>query len=306
MSKISESNMKIGFAGLGTMGSAVAQRFCTGVWKVHVYDLQQQAIEKMLPFGAIGETSLSALVSHKTVVFSCLPTPELVEAFWQENCQYLAEGAIAVDLSTIDPATSKRVATLIETKTEAEFAACTLGKTPAMAKAGEIPVFVGGKAEVIEKLTPLFKCMSNVIFDMGSVEGATMFKLISNLIGMTNLAVIAEGYALAKASGINPQIFAEALKTTGGWSAQADIRLNWMMDRDFSPRFTVDLAAKDLRLSINMAATWGIPTPVSASGLSIFSLARANGLGGQDAAAIIEAIMPKKVEEIALSHSDNL
>jgi 3-hydroxyisobutyrate dehydrogenase len=292
MNKASKSNMKIGFAGLGAMGSAVAQRLCTGAWKVHVYDLQPQAIEKMLPFGAIGEASLSALISDKAVVFSCLPTPELVESFWQKNCQYLAEGTIVVDLSTIDPATSRRVATLIETK--AEFAACTLGKTPAMAKEGNIPVFVGGKAEVIEKLTPLFKCMSNVIFDMGSVEGATMFKLISNLIGMTNLAVIAEGYALAKASGIDPKIFAEALKTTGGWSVQADIRLNWMMDRDFSPRFSVDLAAKDLRLTVNMAATWGIPTPVSAAGLSTFSLAKANGLGGKDAAVIIETIMPNK------------
>jgi 3-hydroxyisobutyrate dehydrogenase len=135
--------------------------------------------------------------------------------------------------------------------------------------------------------------MASVTYEMGSVEGATMFKLISNLIGMTNLAVLAEGYLLAREAGIDSKTFAAALRTTGGWSTQADIRLAWMMEEDFTPRFAVDLAAKDLRLSVNAAATWGVPTPVAAAGLSVFSLARAAGLGGKDAAAIVAPLKPR-------------
>jgi 3-hydroxyisobutyrate dehydrogenase len=135
--------------------------------------------------------------------------------------------------------------------------------------------------------------MASAVFDMGSVEGATTFKLISNLVGMTNLAVLAEGHLLAQAAGIDPATYMDALRTTGGWSVQADIRLKWMMERDFAPRFAVDLAAKDLRLSVNAAAQWGVPTPVAAAGLSVFSLAHAAGLGGKDAAAIVEPLTPK-------------
>ena len=291
--KSSDSTLQLGFIGLGAMGGAVAQRLVSGPWQLSVYDLLPQAAAGLVQAGAQAAPDAASAVAGKQVVFSCLPTPELVEKFWQEHHGKLADGAIAVDLSTIDPATSRHIGNLIEKNTGASFVACTLGKTPALAQKGEIPVFVGGPPSAIAKLDPLLKHISNAVFNMGSVEGATMFKLISNLIGMTNLTVIAEGYALAKAAGIDGQTFAEALKTTGGWSTQADIRLNWMMNRDFTPRFSVDLAAKDLRLSVNMAATWGVPTPVAAAGLSVFSLARAAGLGRQDAASVIETIMPQ-------------
>ena len=131
------------------------------------------------------------------------------------------------------------MATLVERQRGVKFVACTLGKTPALARAGQIPVFVGGEAAAVEQLKPVLAVMANAVFVMGSVEGATMFKLISNLVGMTNLAVLAEGHLLAQAAGIDPATYIDALRTTGGWSVQADIRLKWMMERDFAPRFAV-------------------------------------------------------------------
>jgi 3-hydroxyisobutyrate dehydrogenase len=282
----------IGFIGLGAMGGAVAQRLAS-TWNLQVYDLSPAAVDALVGYGAVACSNPAEAMAGAAIVFSCLPTPELVEAFWTENCKNLGDGAIAIDLSTIDPATSRRVAKLVEQRSGASFVACTMGKTPAMAREGQIPVFVGGDTSAIERLRPILAVMANATFDMGSVEGATMFKLISNLIGMSNLAVLAEGYMLAQAAGIDPAIYMDALRTTGGWSVQADIRLKWMMERDFTPRFAVDLAAKDLRLSVNAAAQWGVPTPMAASGLSVFSLARAAGLGGKDAAAIIDPLTPK-------------
>lgn len=284
----------IGFIGLGAMGGAVAQRLTRGAWSVKVYDLSPHAVAALGGLGAVPCATAAEAMAGAQVVFSCLPTPELVEAFWTENHGHLGDGAIAVDLSTVDPATSRRVATLIAERTGAAFVACTLGKTPALARAGRIPVFVGGDAAAVGKLRPVLDAMAEAVFDMGSVEGATMFKLISNLIGMTNLAVLAEGHLLARAAGIDPAVYMEALRTTGGWSVQADLRLKAMMERDFAPRFAVDLAAKDLRLSVDAAARRGVPTPVAAAGLAVFSLARAAGLGDRDAAAIVEPLMPKE------------
>jgi 3-hydroxyisobutyrate dehydrogenase len=283
---------KIGFIGLGAMGGAVARCLARGSWRLAVYDLSAQAVAATVAAGAEAASTADEAVSGQDVVFSCLPTPELVEAFWQDQAGRLSADTVAVDLSTIDPATSRRIADLLKRESGAQFVACTLGKTPALAEKGEIPVFVGGEAPALERIAPLLSHMSSAVFDMGSVEGATMFKLISNLVGMSNLAILAEGWLLAKATGIDASTFAAALATTGGWSTQAELRLENVMSGDFKTRFSVDLAAKDLRLSVDTAARRGVPTPVSAAASSVFALARAAGHGREDAAAVVAPLTP--------------
>ena len=236
--------IKIGFIGLGAMGGAVARCLARGPWRLAVYDLSAQAVAATVAAGAKAASMAGEAVDGQDVVFSCLPTPELVEAFWQEQAGRLGSDTIAIDLSTIDPSTSRRIADFLKKESGAQFVACTLGKTPALAEKGEIPVFVGGEASALERISPLLSHMSNTVFDMGSVEGATMFKLISNLVGMSNLAILAEGWLLAKTTGISAATFAAALATTGGWSTQADLRLENVMSGDFKTRFSVDLAAR--------------------------------------------------------------
>jgi 3-hydroxyisobutyrate dehydrogenase len=242
----------IGFVGLGAMGGAIARNLARDGWTVRVFDLSPSAIDRSSAAGAVAAGSAQDAITGSTVVFSSLPTPELVEKFWTEQASNLAPGAIAVDLSTIDPTTSRRISDLIGSTTSASFVACTLGKTPAHAEKGEIPAFVGGASTDIERLSALLQTLANKVYDMGSVEGATIFKLVSNLVGMSNLAVLAEGYVLARRAGIPADTFTDALRTTGGWSVQADLRLGWMVADDLAPRFAIDLAAKDLRLSVKV------------------------------------------------------
>ena len=285
----------IGFVGLGAMGGAIARNLALGGWVVRVFDLSNSAIERACVSGAVAASSAKDAVNGAAVVFSSLPTPELVEKFWAEQAPNLAAGAIAVDLSTIDPTTSRRISDMIESSTSASFVACTVGKTPAHAEKGEIPAFVGGATADIERLSSLLQTLSNEVYNMGSIEGATIFKLVSNLVGMSNLAVLAEGYVLARRAGIPAETFAEALRTTGGWSVQADLRLGWMVADDLAPRFAIDLAAKDLRLSVNAAAGWHVPTPVAAAALTAFTTASASGHGSLDAAAIVEPLDPLRL-----------
>ncbi|WP_198416298.1 NAD(P)-dependent oxidoreductase [Cryobacterium sp. Sr3] len=285
----------IGFVGLGAMGGAIARNLAKAGWAMRVFDLSGPAIDRACGAGAVAALSATDAVTGSAVVFTSLPTPELVEKFWVEQAPNLAAGSIAVDLSTIDPTTSRRISDMIASSTSASFVACTVGKTPAHAEKGEIPAFVGGTPEDIERLSPLLKVLSNNVYDMGSVEGATIFKLVSNLVGMSNLAVLAEGYVLARRAGIPADMFTEALRTTGGWSVQADLRLDWLVEDDLAPRFAVDMAAKDLRLSVNAAAEWHVPTPMAAASLSAFTTASASGHGSLDAAAIVEPLDPQRV-----------
>ena len=110
---------------------------------------------------------------------------------------------------------------------------------------------------------------------------------------MTNLAVLAEGYELCRSCGVDDEAFAASLRDTGGWSYQAEVRLPWMTAGDFENRFGIDLALKDLRLAVDMAARRGIPAPVGAAGLMQLASAHALGHGGEDASAVYRAVAPE-------------
>ncbi|MGC3955834.1 MAG: NAD(P)-dependent oxidoreductase [Propionicimonas sp.] len=283
---------RIGFIGLGVMGGAVARRL-SGAFPVRAFDANPEAIARAAEAGAEAAADAASAIGGADFVMTSLPTPEIVEAFWAQHAAALEPGAIAVDLSTIDPSTARRIAELVEAGRAGGFVSCTLGRTPQHAERGEIPAFVGGPAEALTRLAPVLERMADSVHDMGSVEGATMFKLISNHIGMSNLVVLAEGYALACRAGIRPEVFTAALRTTGGWSTQAEMRLPLMVDGDYATRFAVDLAAKDLRLATDAAARWHLPAPLGSAALSVFSTASASGHGGSDAAAVIEALDPR-------------
>ncbi|MEP7370558.1 MAG: NAD-binding protein [Dermatophilaceae bacterium] len=101
---------------------------------------------------------------------------------------------------------------------------------------------------------------------LGTVEAATTFKIVSNMIGMANLAVLAEGYALSRRCGVGDDAFVDALRDTGAWSSPADLRMPPMITGDFDTRFAVDLAMKDVRLAVEVAARRGLPVPLGAAG----------------------------------------
>jgi 3-hydroxyisobutyrate dehydrogenase len=285
-------DLAIGFIGLGAMGGAIARRLLTQGFSVTCFDLDAKAAQALASHGAAAVDSASEAVAGHDVVITSLPTPEIVEQFWDEHAEELDEGAIAVDASTVDPATSRREAMTVESHPGRRFVACTVGKTPAHAERGEIPAFVGGDPHAVSELRPVLEAIANEVFPMGSVEAATMFKLISNLVGMTDLVALAEGYSLAARVGIDADTFERALRTTGAWSSQAAIRLAWMAQDDLDARFSVDLAAKDLRLGVDAAARNRVPVHVCSAALQVFAQAEAMGHGRLDAAAVIRAVEP--------------
>jgi len=139
--------------------------------------------------------------------------------------------------------------------------------------------------------------MGEKTYNFGSVEAATTFKLVSNFIGMANVAILSEGLAIALKAGIAPTAFTEALADTGATSFQSDVRLPWMLDRDWAPRFGVDLAAKDVRLAVESALTWKIPVPVGAAALSQLMSASAHGFGNEDVVAVMKLTGPINAQD---------
>lgn len=276
------------------MGGAVARRLATDPnFHVTVYDLSSEAIARCVASGAHAAHSISEAVRGSEVILTSLPTTALVLDTVEALLPEINEHAVIVDISTIDPMTAQKALEL-SAAAHRTFIACPLGKTPAHAENGQIPLFVGGDQAVIERLARLFARMGEKTYNFGSVEAATAFKLVSNYIGMTNVAVLAEGLAIALRAGITPEAFTSALAETGASSFQSEVRLPWMINEDWASRFGVNLAAKDVGLAVAAATDWGVPAPVGTAALTQLRLAAEQGLGNEDVVALMKLVRAER------------
>lgn len=280
--------MKIGFWGVGAMGGPLARRLVAAGYEVVAYSRSLEKAEAAASAGPTGRaTDKREELASCGVVFTCLALPEHVrEAMSGPAGLYarLAPGATHVECSTIDPFLASVLAEEAENRGIA-YVQATLGKTPAVAAAGGAPLFVGGEEAVKERLWPMLTAMGKPV-DVGSISASCAVKLISNLVGMANLAVLAEGLRVGQCAGIEPEKLLPLLADTGAHSFQMDVRGPWMARKDFMPRFALRLAHKDLRLGCEMAQRWKQETPLLNAARAVFARAEALGLGGQDCAAV--------------------
>jgi 3-hydroxyisobutyrate dehydrogenase-like beta-hydroxyacid dehydrogenase len=284
--------MRIGFIGLGRMGSGLAGNLLKAGYDLAVYDINPPAQEMLQVRGARGTSSPLDLARNVDVLFTSLPLPGDVTGvlLGETGCiAVLPAGATIIDVSTIDPQTARQLATAAEER-GLYFLACPLGKGPVQAAEGTEPIFVGGAHEVFLRHQHLLEAIGDSVFYLGEVEQATAFKLISNLIGMTNVAVLAEGIALGAAYGLNLSQLFDLLAATGADSYQLHLRGPLMLNGDYASRFSIDLTTKDLGLALNMARAAGKEPTFGALAYTAFQRAQTQGLGGEDTAAIYKCI----------------
>src|SRR5699024_2124792 len=234
--------------------------------------------------------SQEELASKIDILFTSLPHPNnllhlLVEKQLIEKMQ---KGTILIDVSTIDPNTAVKIQKETE-RHNVEFIACPLGKGPSEAQKGETPLFVGGNQTTFNKIEGILKQIGNPFY-LGEVEQSTAFKLISNMIGMTNLLMLAEGIELARKMGIDLMQFKSLLHDTGGDSAQLNLRAPLILNDNYDPMFSIDLALKDVNLGVEMANLYNEKAKLSEITLKHLKEASKKGYGEEDCAAIAKTI----------------
>ena len=281
--------MSIGFIGVGLMGGPLARNLIRAGKEVMVFDLSEEAVQKTLDAGTTGAAagSLDDLAGCD-LVFTSLPMPPHVEGVMLGDDGLLAKmkkGAVHVELSTIDPQTSVKLRDAASDK-GIGFMQCTLGKTPAHAEKAEEPLFIGGDKALYEQLSDIWPIIGSPTYYMGGVEASCAVKLISNMVGMANLAVLAEGMRAGEKAGIEKKILVELLQDTGARSFQMDVRGPWIAEDDFDNRFGLDLALKDVRLGCEMARSWGLDLKAMEAVLELYKHASSAGHGKEDCNAV--------------------
>lgn len=289
--------MRIGFIGLGRMGGGLAGNLLKAGYDLMVYDLNPQAQEALQLQGAQGASNRLDLARQVDILFTSLPLPgDVTEVLLGETgcIAALPAHATLIDVSTIDPHTARQLATAAQAH-GVYFLACPLGKGPAQAAEGTEPIFVGGPHEAFLRQQRLLEAIGHPVLYLGEVEQATAFKLISNLIGMTNVAILAEGVALGAAYGLEMGRMLDLLVMTGADSYQLHLRGPLMLQGDYTSRFSIDLTTKDLGLAVNMARAAGSEPAFATLAHILFQEAQAQGLGEEDTAAIYKLMHFKSI-----------
>ena len=286
--------MKFSFLGVGNMGEPLAMNLLKAGEELQVYTGRKDCAER---FRAAGATVVGdkAALADCDVLCTCLPLPEhLLAAVLGEEGLYarMRAGSIHLEFSTIDPATAHRLADAASAR-GIEYVQATVSKTPAIAAAGQAPLFLGGSAKAMETLWPVLKQIA-IPYNLKTVDASCAVKLVSNLIGMTNVALVAEGLRIGQAAGVDGEKLLELLLDTGCASFQMKTRGPWMLADDYKARFSIDIAAKDLRLGCAMAKDLGFAPRLMEQGLSYLKAGHEEGLGDEDVCALYKVIGQQK------------
>jgi len=284
----------VGFVGAGRMGGAIALRIASDrAWDVYVYDPSADALRRFEGSSVQIAATAPELAERCEFVVSSLPLPEHVRALYSEGgiLGALRAESMVVDISTIDPNTGRAVADAVASR-GAAFVASPLGMGPRQAADGTLPLYIGGDPAALERARELLDAFSPNHFVVGGVEQAYAAKLAINYVSMSNLAVLLEGFGIGVAAGIDPSLLCSLMQDGGARSFQAEVRLPWILAGDFATRFGIDLAQKDMRLAVDLAARERAPAATGAAALQHFSNAQRRGLGASDIGALWQVLRP--------------
>lgn len=276
---------RIGFVGLGQMGSAMSRNLIRGGHNLVVFDLSDEAMQRLVVDGASPAKTASEAADGADVVFSILPIGSIVEkvVFGPDGvAEGMSKDAIYVDMSTILPDETRSIGARLADMGLAMVDA-PVGRTSAAAVQGKSTFMVGGERAHFDRVIPYLECMGEAITYCGPLGAGAMMKLVNNYIsGVCNL-VVAEGMALGLAAGVDETTMVEVIQKTP--AGMGHINTTWpnkaLVD-DPSPAFMLDLARKDLGLALMAAQSAKVALATGGIAREIYNVASAAGHGDED------------------------
>jgi 3-hydroxyisobutyrate dehydrogenase len=282
--------VKIGFIGIGTMGKPMATNLIKAGYQLIVYDVNSKAVAELQALGAKSAVSPMEVAQDSEIILTSLPTPQIVEQVVLGPEGVLAgakAGTVLVEMSTVTPETSRKLAKAAETQGVQVLDAPVSGGE-AGAKAATLTIIVGGEREVFEKCLPILQALGKKIYHVGKVGAGQAVKLINQLLFGINVAAVGEALVLGTKAGINPDTMFEILSESAGNSYALQTRYpNFIAKGNFKPGFAIDLIAKDLGLVINMAKENQMVLPLGGLAEQAYRTAQLLGCGGMDISGII-------------------
>jgi len=255
--------MIVGFLGLGRMGGPMAENLLAHTGQLLVHDVSSEAVAALVAKGAEAAGSAAALGERCDVVFTSLPTPQIVRdaVLGESGVTSTGHPRIICDLSTSGPQLAIELAEALDGKTASLDAPVSGGI--AGAKSGTISIMVGGPEAAFAEVRPMLEAMGKPTH-MGDTPGAGQtMKLVNNLLGAVAIGVTAEGMAFGIKQGLDPAKMIDVLnQSTGINSATRDKWPRSVLPRTFDFGFAAALSLKDTKLLLSEAEAAEVPLPL--------------------------------------------
>jgi 2-hydroxy-3-oxopropionate reductase len=284
--------MEVGFVGLGAMGRPMAQHLQRAGHRLHLWARRPESLAPFAESGAVVHDTPATLAAATDVAFTIITTSADVEQV-ALGAGGFVEGArpgwVHVDMSTIAPGTTRRIAAALAERGAAMLDAPVSGGSVA-AEGGSVAMMVGGDAAVLERVRPLLECFSRVIVHVGDNGAGEVAKACNQMIMVSTIQACAEAMLLAKAHGVDLAAMRGALMGGSASSRMLDVMGERMIRRDFAAGIEARLHHKDFGILMDEAVRLGAPLPIAAQVWQQLNALMAMGGGRDDTSSLLRVL----------------
>ena len=283
---------RIGFIGLGNLGAHLAVSLVRAGHRVTVHDLDRAAGARLEQAGATWAASVGELASVCDVVFTCLPSPAIVNVVVAGPVGVLATmqpGGTWIDMSTQDRVETTRLAAIASERGIRMLEAPVTGGVH-KAAAGEITVLVGGDESLYNEHRSLLGAVGSPVLYMGTLGSAAVIKVITNMLAFIHLVAVGEALMLAKQGGLDLAKSFEAIVNSSGNSFVHETESQVILNGSYNIGFTMDLACKDLGFATQFGREFGVPLELAGLVEQTFIRARAQYGGGAWSSQVVKLL----------------
>ena len=264
--------MKIGFIGLGNVGSKLASSLLRNKFNLTVRDLNKKLTNEFQNKGAKIANSAKELAEQNDLIITCLPSPEICAEVMESAdgvINGLSKNKIWLEMSTTDETEVKRLGKLVLDKGATPLDAPVSGGCH-RAATGNIAIFVGGERKIFDKILPVLTIMGKKILHTGELGTASILKVITNYLASVHLAALGEAWTVAKKSKLDLNKTFKGIAVSSGNSFVHETESQVILNGSYNINFTMDLVQKDMNLFNELSKKLNTPLEISPFVLDIF------------------------------------
>jgi len=285
--------LRIGFIGLGIMGSRMAANLRRAGFEVGVWNrTAQKAQDWVAQHGGKVAATPAALARECDVAITMVVDGDQVRGILlgDEGVVHGARpGLLCVDMSTIAPSDTRAIGEQLAARGVRFMDAPVTGSSP-KAQDGTLTIMAGGEPEDFERALPLFRAMGELVVHVGPLGHGETVKLINNAVAAVNAVTVGEALLVGAATGVDLDALVAVMSAGSGGSAVLSLKAGAMREHDFTTLFKLEHMLKDVRLCLEEGQAAGVPFASAAQAREVLSAGMGRGLAEADFAALVEVL----------------
>jgi 3-hydroxyisobutyrate dehydrogenase-like beta-hydroxyacid dehydrogenase len=290
----------VGLIGLGNMGTAIAERLLEAGFPLVVYNRTPGKADPLAARGATVAGGAADLAARADVVLTSVADDDALEAVAADVAAGARPGTVLVDMSTVSPAASARVAALAEVAS-LEYLRAPVSGNPTVVRSGNLSFIVSGPGRTLERVERVIRAIGPTIHHVGDAEQARVVKLAVNLMIGGLAELMSEALVLGEAAGVSRGALLDVMGTSAAGAPFVKYKTEPLLNDDYSATFTTALMEKDIDLILDAADDNGVDLPVARELKTLLRAAIEAGYGGDDFIALflyLRSASPDRDQEV--------